>query len=80
MYDPAIKDNVIVINEEPTKPNVDPSTSKKVSTTRYEKKKPKKEDLTKNKNFPIEIERVSARQQRKQSKQSKKSPKSMTRC
>jgi hypothetical protein len=79
MYNPAIKDKVIVIDEEPTNPKVEPSTSKKVSTTRSEKKKPKKEDLATNKKVPTEKERVSARQQRKQSKQSKKGPKPMTR-
>jgi hypothetical protein len=63
MYDPAIKDKVIVIDEEPTSPKVKSLASKKVSTTRSEQKKPKKNDLATNKKVPTEKERVSAKQQ-----------------
>jgi hypothetical protein len=79
MYNPAIKDKVVVIDEEPINPNVEPSTSKKVFKTRVEKKKHKKEDLAANKKVLTEKDRVSARQQRKQSKQSKKGTKPLTR-
>jgi hypothetical protein len=53
MRNPAIKDKVIVINEEPINPNLDPSKTRKVSKIKTEKKKSKKEDLTKNKKAPI---------------------------
>jgi hypothetical protein len=54
MYDPAIKDKVIVIDEEPTSPKVKSLASKKVSTTRSEQKKPKKNDPATNKKVPTE--------------------------
>jgi len=73
VYNSAIKDKVIVIDEEPTNPNVEPSTSKKISKTRDEKKKLKKEDLTANKKILTEKDRVSTRKQRK------KGPKPLTR-
>ena len=61
MYNSTIKVKVIVIDEEPTNPNAKPSTSKKVSKIRTEKKKPKKEDLTTNKKAPKGKDRFSAR-------------------
>jgi hypothetical protein len=76
MYNPTIKDKVIIIDEEPTNPNAKPSMSKKVSKIKAEKKKPKKEDLTTNRKAPTGKDRLSAR---KQSKQSKKGPKPLTR-
>jgi hypothetical protein len=79
MYNPTIKDKVIVIDEEPTNPNAKPSKRKKVSKIRAEKKKLKKEDLTTNKKAPTGKDRVSARKQRKQSKQSMKGPKPLIR-
>ena len=72
MYNPTIKDKVIVIDEELTSPNAKPSTSKKVFEIIIQKKKPKKEDLTTNKKAPKEKDKFSAR---KQSKQSMKGPK-----
>jgi hypothetical protein len=56
MYDPAIKDKFIVIDEEPTSPEVESLESKNVSTTRSEQKKPKKNDLATNKKVPTEKE------------------------
>jgi hypothetical protein len=61
MYNPTIKDKVIVINEEITNPNVKPSTRKKVSKIRSEKNKIKKEDITTNKKAPIGKDRFSVR-------------------
>jgi hypothetical protein len=76
MCNPTIKYKVIVIDEEPTNPNANPSTRKNVSKIINEKNKPKKEDLTTNKKAPTVKERFPAR---KQSKQSKKGPKPLTR-
>jgi len=75
MYNPIIKDKVIIIDEEPKNPNANPSMSKKVSKIKAEKNK-LKEDLTANKKAPIGKDRLSSR---KQSKQSRKVPKPLTR-
>jgi hypothetical protein len=62
MYNPAIKDKVIVIDEEPTSLNVEPSPRNKVSKIRVEKKKHNKEDLEENIKVPTEREKKIARQ------------------
>lgn len=61
MYNPTIKDKVILIDEEPINPNVGPSTSKKAFKNETMKNKPKKEDLTANKKALTWKDKVSAR-------------------
>jgi hypothetical protein len=65
VYDPAIKEKVIVIDEESEKPMENPSTSKKIPVTKLERNKFKKGGLTVNKKTPTGKDRVSARKQGK---------------
>jgi hypothetical protein len=76
LYNPTIKDKVIMIDEEPTNPNANPSTSKKVSEIKAEKNKPNKKELPSNRKAPTGKEKLFAK---KQSKQSKKGSKPLTR-
>jgi hypothetical protein len=76
MYNPAIKDKVIIIDEESAKPKEDPSTSKKIPVTKLERNKYKKGGLTTNKKTPTGKDRASAI---KQSKKNKKGPNPMIR-
>jgi len=65
MYNPTIKDKVIIIDEEPTNPNANPSMSNKVSKIKAEKNKSKKEDLTVTRKAPTWKDSLSARKQSK---------------
>jgi hypothetical protein len=71
MYNPAIKDKVIIIDEESANPKEEPSTSKKILVTKPKRDKYKKGGLTSNKNTPTGKDSASAR---KQSKRDKKGP------
>jgi hypothetical protein len=71
MYNPAIKDKFIIIDEEYANPKEDPSTSKKIHITNPERNKYKKGGLTTNKMTPIGKDRSS---ERKQSRKNKKGP------
>jgi len=73
VYDPAIKEKVIIINEEYGKPMENPSTSNKILVTKLERNKFKKGGLTVNKKNPIGKGRVSAR---KRGKKNMKGPNS----
>jgi hypothetical protein len=68
MYNPAIKDKVIIIDEEYANPKEDPSTRKKNLVTKHERNKYKKGGLTTNKKAPIGRDRASARKLNKKNK------------
>ena len=71
IYNLAIKDKVIIIDEDYGNPEEELSTSKKIPVTNPERNKYKKGGLTTNKKTPIGKDKASAR---KQSKKNKKGP------
>lgn len=68
MYNLAIKDKVINIDEESANPKEEPSTSKKIPVTKLERNKYKKGGLTTNTKTPIGKNKTSVRKQSKKYK------------
>jgi hypothetical protein len=76
MYNHAIKDKVIIIDEEYTNQKEEPSTRNKILVTKIDRNKYKKGGMTTNKKTPTGKNRASAR---KQSKKNKRGPNPMIR-